>query len=59
MYRVCRVSVSSFKLGVRSVELWLRVCCEWGVMGDREVEVSVCSFIGGLGGEGVNGGVMS
>ena len=28
-------------------------------MGDREVVVSVCSFIGGLWGVGVNGGVES
>ena len=33
MYRVCSVSVSSNCVsGVNNVELWLKVCCEWGVV---------------------------
>jgi len=58
MYLVCRVSVFSFRWsGVRRVELQLRVCCEWGVIGDQVgAIVRDCSFTGGLGVMGVSGG---
>ena len=51
MYLVCRASVLSFRWsGVRRVELQLRVCCEWGVIGDQVgAVVRDCSFTGGLG----------
>ena len=59
MYLVCRVSVFSFRWsGVRRVELQLRVCCEWGVIGDQVAAVvRDCSFTVGSGVMGVSGGV--
>ena len=62
MYRVWRVSVLSFMWsGVRRVELWLRVCWEWGVIGEQGVVGDGMGFSCKgvvLGGMGVKGGVM-